>query len=451
MAGKDNNEKPLWRPLAHKLSSLIPRRRSGKAKSKVDASPLGQHSQNSASDFRPLEVQSNALEGLHLPNNWLVEPPNFDKQGQQSPSPVGTSPIAHQYAPQSAVPTIDHLETQNPPELYHFDHHEDTQPLTIPDVSEAAEKEQVRASTLATLTTVEISTERSVLDRGRPIEARHLIHQPNKTLKNRRKSLPLEFELLTQLSNEDHASDSQHTSTIGSVPKIEAATSPSTKESSTWDADRRRRSTIRLVTRSPSPAATKVAPAVSTPKTLQIPTDGQSALKRHSYQSLPKFAAAGVTAANTAASPQPTSAPRIKTKQPGSWNDRLAWIRKLEEKENTRPNIDSGRLPKRAGTVSDKLAMFEKKNLSTAAPTKRLQPPTRTNSGSHCSATGRESIFSADSNASAPSPRTSVDTARTNNRASSVMSYYDDSFREKLETLVGQEPEMNKVDELHTS
>ncbi|KAM0541577.1 hypothetical protein ACHAPJ_013179 [Fusarium lateritium] len=447
MAGKDSNEKPLWRPLAHKLSSLLPRRRSGKAKSRVDASPLDETSQRTSSDFRPLEVQSNALEGLHLPNNWLVEPPNSDKKGQQSSSPVGTSPIAHQYVVQSTVPAINHPETQNPPESHQFDHHEDTQPLINSDISEAAEKEQARASALTALTTKENLTEPSVLDRGRPIEARHLIHQPTKNSKNRRKSLPLEFELLTQLSNEDQTSDSLHTTTTaGSVAKVEAVAPSSGKESSTWASDRRRHSTRQEVTRSLSPAVTRAAPAVSAPKTLQIPpTDGQLALKRHSYQTLPTITAESATTANTTTPPQSTSVPRVKAKQPGNWNDRLAWIRKLEEKGDARPNKDLGGLPKRAGTVSDKLAMFEKKNLSSAAP-RRLQPPTRTNSGSHCSATGRESIFSADSNASGPSPRTSIDTTRTNNRDSSVMSHYDDSFREKLETLVGQEPEMNKLD-----
>ncbi|KAJ4246066.1 hypothetical protein NW762_013811 [Fusarium torreyae] len=447
MAGKDSNEKPLWRPLAHKLSSLLPRRRSGKAKSRVDASHLDETSQRTSSDFRPLEVQSNALEGLHLPNNWLVEPPNLDKQGQQLTSPVGTSPITHQSAVQSTVPTIDYTETQKQPESHHFEHHKDTQPSTNSDISEAAEKEQARASALTALTTKEFLTEPSVLDRGRPVEARHLIHQPTKNSKNRRKSLPLEFELLTQLSNEDQTSDSLYTDTPQSVAKTETVAPPSAKESSTWASDRRRHSTRQELTRSLSPAVTRAAPAVSTPKTLQIPpADGHSASKRHSYQSLPTITAESATTANTMAPPQSTSVPRVKAKQPGNWNDRLAWIRKLEEKGDARPNKDLGVLPKRAGTVSDKLAMFEKKNLSAAAPARRLQPPTRTNSGSHCSATGRESIFSADSNASGPSPRTSIDTTRTNNRASSVMSHYDDSFREKLETLVGQEPEMNKLD-----
>ncbi|PCD31436.1 hypothetical protein AU210_011090 [Fusarium oxysporum f. sp. radicis-cucumerinum] len=115
-------------------------------------------------------------------------------------------------------------------------------------------------------------------------------------------------------------------------------------------------------------------------------------------------------------------------------------MRKLEEKENTKPNNDLTALQKRAGSVSDKLAMFEKKNLSvTSASSKRLQLPAR-NTSSQYSASVRESIFSADGSAYAPSPRTSMDTART----SSVMSYYDDSFREKLESIVGQEPEANK-------
>ncbi|KAF4498952.1 hypothetical protein FAGAP_4861, partial [Fusarium agapanthi] len=79
-SSSNSNDKPLWRPLAHKLSSLNPLRRLNKAKSKPDVRSGHHHAaqSNNASDFR-LDVQLNGLESLRLPSGWLLQPKDKDK------------------------------------------------------------------------------------------------------------------------------------------------------------------------------------------------------------------------------------------------------------------------------------------------------------------------------------------------------------------------------------
>ncbi|KAF5002771.1 hypothetical protein FGRMN_169 [Fusarium graminum] len=437
MTGKED-DKSLWRPLAHKLSCFFPRLRSRKSRAKLNAASE-KPSQPSPTRFKPLEVQSNALEGLHLPNGWLVNPANSDKQRQRLSSPIDTCPAA-QDANHPDAPEIHPLVLQKLPEIHQYEHHEEADSSTG-----GADKEKARESSLAALTTAEPSAP-SVLDRGRPVEARHLIPQP-KNVKHNRKSLPLEWEMVSRVSLDSHASNSLRPTSMSPGSTMEVNATSQIKELSTWAAAHRRRSTIREVAATSPTEATfegsmgpPPPPAPKPVQTLQIPLNGPSLLKRHSYQGPPTMNGAGAKPTENTSAPRSISATR---KQTGTLNDRLSWIKALEEKENAKPNKELTSLPKRAGSVSDKLAMFEKRGVS-AASTKHLYPPTRTNSSSHLSTTGRESVFSMDS---APSARTSVDTARTNPRAASVMSHYDDSFREKLESLVGQESEENKTNE----
>ncbi|KAG5746923.1 hypothetical protein H9Q69_002195 [Fusarium xylarioides] len=407
-----SNDKPLWRPLAHKLSSLIPLRRLNKAKSKPDVrSDHPAQSNNNTSDFR-LDVPLNGLESLRLPSSWLLQP---DKQHQ----------------PVDASTRLSHHFSRKP-----VNRTEAPRPLTFIDSSDA-DQHQARASALEALSSPDRSTTPSILDRGRPVEARHLIHQPVKNLKNHRKSLPLDLETMFQAPNEDHDSNALRTATIRLVPNESLITTPSTpsvKESPRWTAEREARLAM-----PPPPRPLSTSPidssATATPsKGIQIPRNPQLALKRPTSLGPPS------KATESPSSEPQTPLSRVNSKRPGALTDRLAWMRKLEEKDTTKPNNDLTVLQKRAGSVSDKLAMFEKKNLSvTSSTSKRLQLPAR-NTSSQYSASVRESIFSADGSAYAPSPRTSMDTART----SSVMSYYDDSFREKLESIVGQEPEASK-------
>lgn len=107
-------------------------------------------------------------------------------------------------------------------------------------------------------------------------------------------------------------------------------------------------------------------------------------------------------------------------------SDRLAWIKELEEGKNSGKN--PGRdfvLKNLQGGVADKLAKFEGKQLTGGL--------TRTNSTisrmSSADAYGIESSFG--------SIMTRTSTIDTSNRASSVLTNFDDSFREKMETLAG--------------
>ncbi|KAJ4129146.1 hypothetical protein NW768_007680 [Fusarium equiseti] len=435
---RSSDNKPIWRPLAHKFSTLILRRKPSKQKTRIDIDE-----KNDELNFKPLEVRSNVLDGLHVPNSWLVESPSATSHDKLT------------------LPAINLSESQKSPRSRGRISKDISRPLTIGDVSGLFKTEQDRASALASLTASDTAPkeERSVLDRGRPVEPRHLIHQPAQRTK--RKSLPLELMFTAPASNEGPSDTA--TSNNDTTTKIDVASPSSFQESSPWTAEHRRRSTIRIVDRSPTRADETKNETTSTT------TPSQDEPQPRVSQSIPRKPVAPAPAptsttspsstnnnSNDSDTPYSTSVTRLKPKQPSKLSDRLSWIKNLEEKNNDRPNKDLAELPKRAGSVSDKLAMFEKKNMS-AANKQHLLAPTRTYSSSHSStysstynsARGRESIFSTDSNPAVSSTRTSIDTTH---RASSVMSYYDDSFRQKLESLVGQEPveaEATKTEEQH--
>ncbi|KAJ4002810.1 hypothetical protein NW752_009464 [Fusarium irregulare] len=429
---RSSDNKPIWRPLAHKFSTLILRRKPSKQKTRIDIDE-----KNDELNFKPLEVRSNVLDGLHVPNSWLVESPSATSHDKLT------------------LPAINLSESQKSPRSRGRLSKDISRPLTIGDVSALFKTEQDRASALASLTASDTAPaeERSVLDRGRPVEPRHLIHQPAQRTK--RKSLPLELMFTAPASNEGPSDTA--TSNNDTTTKIDVASPSSFQESSPWTAEHRRRSTIRIVDRSPTRAdETKTeTTSTTTPQDEPQPRVSQSIPRKPVTPApaptamLPPSTTPTTTTNNNnnnnSDTPYSTSVTRLKPKQPSKLSDRLSWIKNLEEKNNDRPNKDLAELPKRAGTVSDKLAMFEKKNMTAAANKQHLLAPTRTYSSSHSStysstynsARGRESIFSTDSNPAVSSTRTSIDTTH---RTSSVMSYYDDSFRQKLESLVGQEP-----------
>jgi hypothetical protein len=127
--------------------------------------------------------------------------------------------------------------------------------------------------------------------------------------------------------------------------------------------------------------------------------------------------------ASASSSSQPPLARRASTRLA---SDRLAWIKELEEGKNGSKN--PGRdfvLKNLQGGVADKLAKFEGKQLTGGL--------TRTNSTisrmSSADAYGIESSYE--------SIMTRTSTVDTSNRASSVLTNFDDSFREKMETLAG--------------
>jgi len=126
--------------------------------------------------------------------------------------------------------------------------------------------------------------------------------------------------------------------------------------------------------------------------------------------------------ATSSSTSQPTLSRRASSRLA---SDRLAWIKELEEGKNGAAN--PGRdfvLKNLQGGVADKLAKFENKQLTGGL--------TRTNSTiSRISADayGIESSYG--------STMTRSSTLDTSNRASSVLTNFDDSFREKMEILAG--------------
>lgn len=164
------------------------------------------------------------------------------------------------------------------------------------------------------------------------------------------------------------------------------------------------------------------------------------ASKRHSMPATPTVAQiqstlAAKSAANAEdrrrswqpASPVPSTSqgpPRASSRLTAN---RLAWIKELEEGKHRNQGGDPMLRNLRAGgSVADKLANFEAKQIATPVGGGRL---TRTNS-----IISRVSMMDSSYAGGTTTARTSIDTSH---RASSVMSYYDDSFREKMESIAG--------------
>lgn len=122
----------------------------------------------------------------------------------------------------------------------------------------------------------------------------------------------------------------------------------------------------------------------------------------------------------------PPSIQAVPIRTSSRLSDRLAWIRELEEGKNNSKNLgrDFG-MKNIQGGIADKLAKFESKQLSGSL--------TRTNSTiSRISSVDNYGIES--SHVSIKSRASTVDTS---NRASSVFTNFDDSFRGKMEMLAG--------------
>jgi len=107
-------------------------------------------------------------------------------------------------------------------------------------------------------------------------------------------------------------------------------------------------------------------------------------------------------------------------------SDRLAWIRELEEEKNISTNPGRDFVLKNVqGGVADKLAKFEGKQVNGVL--------TRTNSS--ISRVSSVDAFGIES--SQVSIKSRASTVDTSNRASSVFTNFDESFRGKMETLAG--------------
>lgn len=117
--------------------------------------------------------------------------------------------------------------------------------------------------------------------------------------------------------------------------------------------------------------------------------------------------------------------------------DRLGWIKELEEGKKNRPTINSDLpvLRTMQGSVADKLARFESKQMQA-----HMAPMTRSNSTKSRTSSIADTTFS--SYGGVATTRSSLDSHRT----SSVFSHYDDSFREKME-LIAAGPKSEGVEE----
>ncbi len=455
MVGKHDTtaEPSRRRPLALKLSGLITRHSSTKGKkSPVTATVADEKasvfkfkrqrktlSPEIAPEFEPLEVDLAKLEAFRLSEGWLetqTRDPDHDRTQQEQHPPPPTTPIADLFSNKSVLdvsasvvelgPSFSSLRTRTSSRP--FSMIETQRPIYIDDTPATG----------------------SILDRGRPVESRRYVSDPLKKTKG--------------LRNEPTPQDG--TAAVGKIttpeyPPLERPHQDGSSSVTTESSTALQPQPPKIVGAGRHSMHAGVTPSLKkVPETTgaaQAPTS-TSAMPleriqtwRKSVTSSPMSAASSTSslASTQAAAALPSQAPaptarRVSTR--GGVGNRLAWIRELEEKKSGSLSRDIGVLKKQAGSVSDKLAMFEGKKGLTAPSASRLPPLTRSNStasrlssaalsSTGPSSTGLESTSSTYGSIAA-SPRTSIDTIRSSHRASSVMSFYDDSFREKMETVV---------------
>ncbi|KAH6658297.1 hypothetical protein BKA67DRAFT_557633 [Truncatella angustata] len=453
MAGKHDTTKPSW------LSGLVTRRGSGKNK-KVDDSTDEKSSvfkfkrqkkspaQESTLSFKPLEVDLKPVEAYKLADGWLEPEPRkseHEQEKQQAPAAVPedtTTPIAAMFASMSA---LNILESGQPRRS--SSHNRGTNSIRPGSVVENQINTHTRP--LAEVATIRlVPSEGSVLNRGRPVEPKHFVTDPLRDTKSSRQedrpqssasvAVPKELRRKpVQFGNSGLSTATKQIISSQRQPQVE------------YDPfnDNNRHSMYAGAAPSSSDGGVKSRPAPLRSASA-TPLDRIQAWQK-TVTSAPNSAASTVSRFASLKTLTPTvpsqTAPSVRKISPrGGAGNRLAWIRELEEKNSSSVSRDMGVLKKQKGSVSDKLAMFEKQGQG-AAPASRLPPLTRSNSTtSRLSSVGLESTFSV-ANTSA-TPRTSIDTVRSSHRASSVMNYYDDGFREKMETVVSGYADKDKPD-----
>jgi hypothetical protein len=471
MAGKQESAETSWRkPLAQKLSSLINRRTSVKsADSKPQDGTLEKRSSvfrskrqdpqppRSASVFKPLEVDLAASES----EGWLQteERKHKERENEQQEQPQAVpdrtkTPIADLFASKSVL-NFDLGDAQS------HDHSKPSKrPLSMLEPQFIAQQNSLGDGSIDK-PPFESAGSDSILNRGRPVESRYsYVEVPAKP-----ELPPLQPVSRESTSVRRAASADARRSWAGAMPEPGIQNQPAVPRSTISS----RHSIVepqmpvqqdlrseRVALRSQSPAApTRVGTnSSSRSSSAAAPLD-----RIQSWQkSIPTKVAqkpAAPAAAEVAAPPGFAPLRRASTR---GVSDRLAWIRELEDKKSRNANQDMGGLKRaQTGSVSTKLALFENKQALAVKPAATVRPSAlnRSNSTtSRFSAVGPDSSLSVTSNVSvsAATPRTSLDTVRSSNRASSVMSYYDDSFREKMENLVGSDnysPDVEKPDMLN--
>ncbi|KAK7916829.1 hypothetical protein PG985_010437 [Apiospora marii] len=437
-----------WRPFAQKLSGFM---RHGSTKNrKVSPSQpvqnvgdidrrsvfkLGRNSSYKAPsatettfEFKPLEVDISKLESMRLAEGWLEkEPPprkpdpeQLKKKPLPQPPPSSSTPIADLFASKAEFDSGLSLSTRRHTHLFL-----DRAAAASNNDAQTIARKPVPTSPAPTTTTTTTEPTRqppathqatySILERGRPVEPKDVI--PAEPVA----ALPTESQ--SSIAQKRRSLQSSQSNAGPSTPWSSASNKPTTlggldNRHSMFAAPVAASTTGRIEAgESASRPTTRSAPAAN-------PLDRIQAWQK------------SITSAPVAPPPSNAVSPR------GLAGNRLAWIRELEEKKSNDLRKDIGVLKKQAGGVSSKLAMFENKgNSSSAAPTSnpRMPPLSRSNSTtSRMSSVGLKSTTTNQDNATA-TPRTSIDTTRSSvHRNSGVMSYYDDSFREKMEGLVSQ-------------
>ena len=448
MAGEHDATESSWRPLA-KLSGLISRRSSTKSKNLSQTSDKNgsvfrfKRQKNgpaeSTLEFKRLEVELDALQTFSLPDGWLGPVTHNAKSEQEQPSlPASGSlvtPIASLFARESRA---EAPKTSNEPSRPYPLDHENYKTKRPFSMIEPGSFSYPRAALVSTPDTTQITG--SILDRGRPIEPKqHADDLVERATTGPSKAFPSYSK--GAASEEVAAAEDPRTlkpfyRSVSDPTTLETSMTPQVQPVKTPVFIKRdsMRTDIKMPWGSSAPKAKPEPGSRSVPAT---PIDRIHAWQKN-ITSAPKLKPPSASASVNAAIPPQANLPARKLSTRGAASDRLAWIRELEEKKSANVNRDIPVLKKQGGSVSDKLAMFEnKQTLAVSSAAVRRQPLTRSNSSSRFSAAGLESIFSSNSNVTTASPRTSIDTVRSINRASSVMSYYDDSFREKMENVVG--------------
>ncbi|KAF7537105.1 hypothetical protein G7054_g3971 [Neopestalotiopsis clavispora] len=458
MAGKNDavDASASRRPLAQKLSGLIIRRggtlKGGGLKSpeimdeKASIFRFKRQkkapSPDATPEFKPLEVDLNRLS---LSEGWLdthqdeeleQQQEKHAQQQQQQKSPENdddTTPIANQFSTMLSVGVQDQGKIDWP-YLQKQESNSNKRPYSMVETSAFAYRRPLQSSSAQSVG--------SVLDRGRPVEPKRYVTDPlwktNAILPEPPvQSAPVVETTTTSRHVPRKSIQSIHndSSALSATTKHNIAAAPQAKAPEKLDRVGRH-----SMYATPNPAATlPTLKPVSTPSSRSSSANPLDRIQQwqKSVTSAPS-SNPGAPAANPTSAP--STAPSRKTSATATRGvgNRLAWIKELEEKKSGSLGRDIGVLKKASGSVSDRLAMFESKQASAAPPLTNKKPPlTRTNSTtSRLSSVGLDSTFSTNGNTTA-TPRTSGETVRSSHRASSVLSYYDDSFREKMENVAG--------------
>ncbi|KAK6207127.1 hypothetical protein LQW54_007444 [Pestalotiopsis sp. IQ-011] len=459
------------RPLAQKLTGLIIRRGGGAAKgAQGQRSPdivdekagsifrfkrqRKALSPDATPEFKPLDLDLNRLS---LSEGWLDTPKDEElpqekgKQQQQQqpqqpqqpqpqqPAQEDSTPIANRFSSILSLGTTEDQGKIDWPYLQKQDsnsnNNNNKRPYSMVETTSLAYKRPLQSSSAQSVG--------SVLDRGRPVEPKRYVTDPlwktNAILPDPPVQNPPPVVERTPTAR--HAARKSINS-IHSIQNDSTALSATTKHNIAAAPPAKAPEKLDRVGRhsmyaTPTPATTQ--PALKTAANPPSRSSSTNPLDRiqqwqKSVTSAPT-SNPGPPAAAPASAPQST-VPSRRTSTRGVGN-RLAWIKELEEKKSGSLGQDIGVLKKASGSVSNRLAMFESKQASAAPPLSKKPPLTRTNSNSttsRLSSVNLDSTFSVNGNTTA-TPRTSGETVRSSHRASSVMSYYDDSFREKMENV----------------